>query len=79
MAALEDLHLAPMITVRRFAGASYKSIAQELRVLFPGVRGMSARSVKRLCRNHGIQATSRLSNEALDRMVAFGIGMVRSW
>jgi hypothetical protein len=44
MAALEDLNLLPMLTIRRFEGASYKTIARELRVLFPGVRGMSARS-----------------------------------
>lgn len=78
MSVLYELNLLPMITVRRLEGASYKKIARELRALYPGVRGLSARSVKRICRSYNVHATSRLSDQALDTLVACGIGMVRS-
>ena len=55
------------------SGAKQKTIVEELRALFPGVRGISVRSIKRFCSNHGLHMTMRLNDRALDVVVAFGI------
>ena len=47
-------------------GHSHESIATHLSVLHPGVRGLSARSVRRFCYNHNI---TKLSNDEIDGLV----------
>ena len=76
MAALEELGLLPFIRKRIEEGSTYKVLCNELRSMFPGVRGVSVRSIKRFCAVHGLRSTSRLSNRALDVLVAFGVGTV---
>ena len=55
---------------------SHKQISEELKVLYPGVRGLSVRSVRRFCDGHDIHTTSRLSDEDLDRVVSSSIAKV---
>ena len=76
MAVIEELGLLPYVERRIRSGAKQKTIVEELRALFPGVRGISVRSVKRFCSNHGLHRTMRLNDRALDVIVAFGIGTV---
>jgi len=76
MALLNELGLLTFIRRRIEGGDTHKSLAEELRLLFPGVRGISARSVKRFCAEHNLHATSRLSDNAVDVIVAYGIGKV---
>ena len=57
-------------------GSTHGAIAEELCHLFPGVRGISARSVRRFCASQNLHATSRLSADAIDILVAYGIGKV---
>lgn len=76
MSLLEALNLLAFMQRRIQDGNTHKSIAEELRRLFPGVRGISARSVRRFCARHDLHATSRLSDSAVDVLVAYGIGKV---
>lgn len=77
MATLEDLNVFNLIRRRINGGKTHRSIAEELRRLFPSARGVSSRSVRRFCSRHNLHATSRLPSQSLDILVAYGIGMVR--
>lgn len=55
---------------------THKQISDELRQLYPNVRGLSARSVRRFCDTHEIYRSSKLSNKDLDRAVLTSIGKV---
>ena len=55
---------------------SYKSVSEELRVANPSMRGLSSRSIRRFCTEHGIHATSRLTDSHLDRVVATSVAKV---
>ena len=80
MAVLEELDVLRLIQQRVNNRSTHKAIAEELQRLFPGVyRGISARSVRRFCANYNLHGTSRLPNPALDVLIAYGIGMVRSY
>ena len=57
---------------------SHKQISVELKGLYPGVRGLSIRSVRRFCEKHDIHATSLLTNENLDRVVSSSIAKVQN-
>ena len=77
MSALSESNLLPFIAIRRKNGCGYKTIADELKALFPpGYRGISVRSIQRFCIANNLHASSRLRDEALDVLVAFAIGMV---
>lgn len=58
------------------AGKTHAQIATELQARYPGERGFSARSVRRFCANYGITASSGLSDDHLDKVVASGIAKV---
>ena len=58
------------------AGKTYAQIAEELQARHPGERGLSVRSVRRFCFNHGIRSSSGLSDAHLDKVVASGIAKV---
>lgn len=57
------------VQARVLAGISHADIASELQALFPGVRGFSATSVYRYCRDHDIHYRSRLSDREVDAVV----------
>lgn len=57
---------------------THKQISDELKCLFPGVRGLSTRSVRRYCESHNIHSLSMLSNFDLDRVVSSSIAKVRT-
>ncbi len=64
-----------------FTGGQYslrhrKAIVEELRIAFPGVRGISVRSLKRFCAKHNLHSTTRCSDEVLNVLVAYGAGIV---
>ena len=76
MSALEDLNLLSFIAERIRNGTTHRAIVQELRVAFPGMRGISVRSLKRFCAAHNLRATCRCSDRVLDVLVSYGIGIV---
>ena len=57
---------------------THKQISDELKLLYPGVRGLSARSVRRYCENHNVHSSSMVSDGDLDRIVSSSIAKVRS-
>ena len=55
---------------------SYQQISEELKIDFPGMRGLSARSVQRFCVSNDIHGTSRLGPVELSQVVTSAIGRV---
>lgn len=55
---------------------SHKQISDELKLLYPGTRGLSVRSIRRFCDRHDIRATSMLSDENLDTVVSSSVAKV---
>lgn len=53
-------------------------VSDYLQHSYPGVRGLSLRSVERFCGTKGIHRTSRLGNDEVDRAVSNAVGMVSS-
>lgn len=49
---------------------SYECVSRELQQLYPNLRGLSSRTVRRFCNGRGIRATSQLTDSQLDRVVA---------
>ena len=76
MAVLEELNVLDLVRQRVSERCTHKTIAEELGRLFPGVRGIGRASVKRFCAKHKLHRTSRLPNEAVDVLVAYGLGKV---
>lgn len=51
---------------------THAEVVRQLRSLYPSIsRGISTKSVSRFCSSHCIHRTSRLSEEAVDRLVYF--------
>lgn len=48
---------------------TYCQISQELQQLYPNIKGISARSIRRYCSDNGLHRTSRLTDHELDRVV----------
>ena len=48
---------------------SHDVISEELKSLYPNLRGLSSRRVRRYCKRHDIHATSRLTDSQLDTLV----------
>ena len=76
MSALEELNILSYVKRHIQNGSTHKTITEDLRSLFPGVHGISVRSLKRYCAAHDVHSTSRLSDRVLDILVSFGRGMV---
>ena len=57
------------------AGESHEYISHRLQ-LYPGRRGLSARSVRWFCAEHGIRARTLLSHDALDRVIQSQVSAV---
>ncbi len=55
---------------------SHKDVSDELQRQYPGLKGLSSRSIRRFCCKHGIHATSRLSSDALSRVVRSAVSQV---
>ena len=69
---IEDVLKQKIIVERR----SYESVSEQLRTANPSMRGLSSRSIRRFCVEHGIHATSRLTDSHLDRVVATSVAKV---
>ncbi len=76
MSALENLNVLPFVNTRLKNGYTRKAIVEELRIAFPGVRGINVRSLKRFCAKHNLHSTARCSDEVLNVLVAYGAGIV---
>ena len=70
MTAIDNLVHVDFIEQLVDQGYTHRSIADILRISFPGVRGLSERSVRRFCEQHGIQYSQRLSDADLKHAVA---------
>ena len=55
---------------------SYESVSDELKRQYGSTRGLSTRSIRRYCRQHDIQQTSRLSQDQIDIVVAGNVSKV---
>ena len=77
MSALEDMELEGLIRKRREEGCTYAEISEELCRTFPGKRGFSSRSIRRVCEDRGIHRSSRLSHNELRKVVATAVSQVR--
>jgi len=71
MAVLESLHgVECFVRSMIIDGKTHAEVSSELKRRLPTLsRGLSSRSVRRFCLAHRIQATSRLSDSALDRLI----------
>lgn len=80
MATLESMipNVFSLISGKVEQRKTHQQISDELMQLYPGVRGLSARSVRRFCDRHNIHSTSLLSNEDLDRVVLSSIAKVQN-
>ena len=54
-------------------GRTHQEVSEELQMLYPGMKGLSSRSVRRFCAKHDIHHTSRLEAQQLVRVVATGV------
>lgn len=55
---------------------SYETVSDELRLLNPSMRGLSARSIRRFCSEHNVHSSSRLTDVQIDRVVAESVSQV---
>ena len=55
---------------------SHEQISVELQRAYPDVRGLSTRSVRRFCASEGVQRTSRLPDDQLDRVIFYCVQSV---
>ena len=78
MSTLERLPGVGSLIVRRVnvERRGYKEISEELKAMYPGIRGLSVRSVRRYCCMYNIHATSMLSSSNLDRVVSSSVAKV---
>ena len=70
---VESLVLKKVVEERK----THKQISDELKRLYPGVPGLSSRSVRRFCNAHDIHSMSLLTDVDLDRVVSSSIAKVR--
>ena len=56
---------------------TYEQISADLQRRYPGLRGLSTRSVRRFCIAVGLNKTSRLNSHELDRVVTGFVRRVR--
>lgn len=78
MATLEALPGIHALISRRVKEErkTQREISEELKTMYPGVRGLSVRSVRRFCEKHNIHSTSLLSDEDLDKVVCSSVAKV---
>ncbi|XP_062499233.1 uncharacterized protein LOC134176583 [Corticium candelabrum] len=57
-------------------GNSHAVISEELQTMFPGLRGLSERSVRRFCTDRGISRRCSLTKEELERCVSDAVSEV---
>ena len=57
----------------KFTGKRTRKISEELKLLYPGLRGLSAMSVHWFCISHYIHKTARLDDYYVDRIVSVNI------
>ena len=58
---------------------THEQIGADLRRRYPGLRGLSARSVRRFCSSEGLGKTSRLTSHELDKVVTGYVRKVIFW
>ena len=69
MSSISQLTCDAFIRGRIEDGFTYDAIAAELQHFYPGLVGLSSRSVRRYCSLNDISYSSRLSAEQLDQLV----------
>ncbi|XP_062506210.1 uncharacterized protein LOC134196937 [Corticium candelabrum] len=57
-------------------GNSHAVISEELQTMFPGLRGLSERSVRRFCTDRGLGRRCSLTKEELERRVSDAVSEV---
>ena len=75
MAALEGLEDYVREKIEK-EGMTHSQLSLRLRELYPGVRGLSIRSLERFCASKSIRKTSRASIQQVDEAVCGAIAQV---
>lgn len=57
---------------------TYQQISSSLQATHPGLRGFSARSIRRFCSHKDIHKTQRINDQQLDEAVSRATDMVRN-
>ena len=55
---------------------THREVSAEMKERFPGLKGLSTRSVTRFCHQHDIHKITRISNDCLDEYIANAITSV---
>ena len=76
MSVLESTNLGAVVKLRVEAGATHSRISRELKIIFPNLKGVSPRSIRRYCEKNDIHRTSRLLASSLDTLLLWSIGKV---
>ena len=77
MSAISQLNCDSAIRDKVKAGFTHAAISAELQQAYPGVAGLSTRSVKRYCSNNDIHYSSGLSGEQVDELVERAVFQVQ--
>ena len=76
MALLSELGCENFVRDRVIGGATHKEVAAELRRRYPGLSGLSDRSIRRFCCINQIHRSSRLCVQSLDEIVEQAVSQV---
>ena len=77
MPALDELALEELVKEKiENERWTYKKLSTHLQELYPGTKGISARSLRRFCSSRDIHRTSRLSEHEVDIVVSGAIAKV---
>ena len=74
--AIKQLDLEDFIKDRVRTGCSHQTISSQLQQEYPGVVGLSTRSVTRFCSQNGIHYSSGLDSDQLDDLVEQSVSRV---
>ncbi len=66
-------YIREMVVVKKM---THENISDSIQQQYPGVRGLSSRSVRRFCHEHGIHSTSRLPQSDLIRVISSAVAQV---
>ena len=73
---LANLDCEDYICQRIQSGATHSRISIELQQLYPGIRGLSSRSVRRFCSERGIHYSSGFTNSQVENLVEQSVAQV---
>ena len=76
---LAALNCENLIRRRVQSRVTYSQISLEMQQLYPGVRGLSSRSIRRFCSERRIHYSSQLSSAQVEELVEQSVAQVCSF